>query len=277
MDYEKAFEIAMKAHGEPVRISELPENLSRGLKQQLQLFQSLAPFVHCGFLDNANFNAVAAACNGKEFIGIYFGTTSLIARYAYCLLSDPDIFPSIGDPSAEAIEPQVIEELRCPLGTFSFSRYLPRDPVRLLAAQHLAACAYLILFAHELAHLELCHLSFLRDELGLEEHQEVTAMPLSEDEALLFRTLEWDADNSALITSLKVWRHIFPSKLDFSAIATLGAARSWSIAAQLLFWVMDFIQPQERRGLLATHPSPHARFINGVLPVSVFDILEKTC
>ena len=119
-------------------------------------------------------------------------------------------------PSAEAIEQQVIEELRNPLGTFSFSRYLPRDPVRLFAAQHLAACAYLILFAHELAHLELCHLSFLRDELGLEEHQEVTAIPLSDNEALLFRTLEWDADNSALATSLKVWRLSFPSELDFS-------------------------------------------------------------
>lgn len=39
MDYEKAFEIAMKAHGQPVQISELPENMSRGLKEQLTLFQ----------------------------------------------------------------------------------------------------------------------------------------------------------------------------------------------------------------------------------------------
>lgn len=185
------------------------------------------------------------------------------------------MFPSIGDPSAEAIEQQVIEELRNPLGTFSFSRYLPRDPVRLFAAQHLAACAYLILFAHELAHLELCHLRFLRDELGLEEHQEVTAIPLSDDEALLFRTLEWDADNSALATSLKVWRHIFPSKLDFSAISTLGAARSWFIAAQLLFWVMDFVQVQERRGLSATHPSPHARFVSSLMHATHYGFVPE--
>ena len=38
MDYGKAFEIAMKAHGQPVRISELSENMSRGLKEQLTLF-----------------------------------------------------------------------------------------------------------------------------------------------------------------------------------------------------------------------------------------------
>ena len=66
MDYGKAFEIAMKAHGQPVRISELSENMSRGLKEQLTLFQSLAPFAYCGFLDNANFNAIAAARNGTK-------------------------------------------------------------------------------------------------------------------------------------------------------------------------------------------------------------------
>ncbi len=268
---EKAFEVAMRTHGQALRIQELPDTLSRGLKDQLTVFRFLAPFAYCGFLANSKFNAVAMTREGNEFVGIYYGAEVLIARYAYCLFSDPDMFTSIGNPAAEAAKPKLIEELRRPLGMHSLSpQDIPNDPVRFLAAQHLASCAYLILFMHEVAHLELCHLQLLKDNLGFAEIQEVTAAPLSIEEALLFRTLEWDADNAALMTALKVWRNSFPSKLDFSAIAPLGAAGSWFVAAQLLFWVMDFVQPLERRGLLATHPSPDARFVNAIVHAKKF-------
>lgn len=276
MDDEQTFAEALKAHGKPVRLHELHDNLSHGLREQLEFYRSMAPYTYCGFLDNLNFNAVAALRNDREFIGIYLGAIMVVARYAYCLLSDPDMFPSIGNVSAESIEPQVIENLRRPLEQerFPTARYLPRDPVRMRAAQHLAMCAYMILFFHELAHIELCHLKFLTDELGLPEYQEVTAMPLSEEEALLLRALEWDADNSALMTSLKVWRQTI-ANIDYSAIASLGAARSWFVAAQLLFWVMDFIQPPHRRGLLATHPSPNARLVNATMAAKQYGFVPE--
>jgi hypothetical protein len=97
-------------------------------------------------------------------------------------------------------------------------------------------------------------------------------MPLSEEQALLIRTLEWDADNSALMTALKVWRRMYAS-FNYSAILPLGPVRSWLIAAQLLFWVMDFIQPRRRAGMLATHPSPHARLVNVSIQAHSFGLV----
>ena len=182
------------------------------------------------------------------------------------------MFPSIGDPSAEAIEQQVIEELRNPLGTFSFSRYLPRDPVRRFAAT--LAAALLILFAHELAHLELCHLSFLRDELGLEEHQEVTAIPLSDNEALLFRTLEWDADNSALATSLRCGDIFFHQSWIFRRFQRLAlqgvglSLPSYSFGLWILFKLKN-------DGAYRHHPSPHARFVSSLMQATHYGFVPE--
>ncbi len=269
MNDEKAFAEALRRHGRLVRPHELHANQSKGLAEQLEFYRLVAPYVYCGFLDNQGFNAVATIHNSREFIGIYLGATILVARYAYCLLSDPKMLPQIGDPSVESIEPRVIEDLRNPLGPVGTDRYLPRDPIRLRAAQRLAMGAYMILFFHELGHIELCHLAFIRDQLGSTDYQEVTAAPLSEQEALLLRALEWDADNAALMSSLKMWRS-FCSSLDYSAVGALGPARSWCLAAQLLFWVMDFVQPPNRRGLLATHPSPKARLVNARMVATSF-------
>ena len=270
MDNEKAFRDAFKAHGLPLQTDHLHVNQSTGLNEQLKFYKHAAPDVYTGFLSNQRFNAVATKYQDKALIGIYIGTINFISQYAYCLLSDPNVLPKIGNPNEESIEPRFIEELRDsfqdvklgnPFRDMSHLRYLPRNPIRLRAAQNLAWCAYLILFYHELAHIHLCHLEFIRDELGAEEHQEITALPLSESEAILLRTLEWDADNSAFATSLKMWRLLYEA-VDYSALDSLGPEVSWYVASQLLFFVMDFVQPINRRGLLSTHQSPETRKIN---------------
>jgi len=265
MDDERIFAEAFRRHGRPVQPKDLHPNLSKGLSELLEFYQTAADVsksdVYCGLLDNRGFNAVTTVHNNRGLIGIYLGTLIIVARYAYCLLSDPDMLPQIGDPSIESVEEQSVEALRDPLGHIGAHRYLPRDPTRLHAAQGLSLCAYMILFFHELSHIELCHLDFLRDHLGLMEHQEVTVAPLSQEEALLFRALEWDADCASLMTSLDMWS-LFCANFDLLGIESLGIARSWFLAAQLLFWVMDFVQPPTRRGVASTHPSPEARLVN---------------
>ena len=102
----------------------------------------------------------------------------------------------------------------------------------------------------------------------------MSAAPLSREEALLFRALEWDADNAALLSSLKMWRSLC-ANLDYSAIGSLGPAKSWFVAAQLLFWIMDFVQPPNRRGVLATHPSVKARLVNAAMVAGSFDFVPE--
>src|ERR1035441_9239804 len=99
-DDENAFADALRAHGCPLRIDELPDNACDGLKEQVAFYRSVAPSIYCGFLNNTGFNAVATTHAGREFIGIYVGAILLIARYSYCLLSDPAMFVSIGAASA---------------------------------------------------------------------------------------------------------------------------------------------------------------------------------
>jgi hypothetical protein len=152
------------------------------------------------------FNAVATSEGPRYAIGINIGAALLIARYAYCLMSDPAMFPNVGDPSREEVEPYVIASLREPLSTKSYGRYLPRDPTRLEAAKQLSLAAYLMLFFHELNHVELGHLDFARDRFGVIEYREITAVPISTKDAAVFRALELEADMAALYRSLHVWR-----------------------------------------------------------------------
>ncbi len=172
---------------------------------------------------------------------------------------------TVGDPSEEEVEPSVIDLLRTPIEPMPITpRYLPRDPQRLEAAQRLALCSYLILFFHELAHVELAHLDFLRAELGVTEHREIMALPASAAEASMLRALEWDADNSSLASSLQIWRTMYKN-FNYTCLDPLGPATSWFLAAQLLFWVMDFMQLPVAREPMATHLSPMARRVNAEL------------
>lgn len=279
MNNDEIFSRALQGRGMLIAPQTLPPQASEGLIEQLELYRLIAPDVICGFVNNAAFNAVATVHDNREIIGIYLGSITMIARYAYGLFSDPDMFPQIGCPAHETVDPIMIRTLRQPSEHVVLDHYLPRDPIRVKAAQHIAMCAYLILFFHELSHLELCHLSLIAEEFGAPIYEEVNAAPISKEQALLIRALEWDADNAALEASLKMWRSMY-SHLHYSSIASLGSAGSWFLAANLLFWVMDFIQPLSRRGLLATHPSPRARLTNARLLTTHFRLapdLSESC
>jgi hypothetical protein len=238
--------------------------MAAGLQGQLEIYRTLAGDVDCVFLDDESFNAVASLEGGRYSIGIHIGAALLTARYAYCLLSDPAMLPSIGNPRREEVDPEVAERLRNPLAPLyaqDFGRYLPRDPKRVEAAKQLSIAAYLFLFFHELNHIELGHLDFAIDHLGVSEYREMKAAPIEAEDAAIFRALELEADLAALYRSLKVWRKMVPL-FDDPVMAILDPEDSWFLAVELFFWIMDFVQPPGRVGALATHPSPLARRLN---------------
>jgi hypothetical protein len=235
--------------------------MASGLREQLELYRLFTHDVGCAFLADMAFNAVATR-EGVDFaIGINIGAPLLIARYAYCLMSDPAMFPQIGDPTREEVDPYVVGTLRTPHVPADFGRYLPRDPTRRQAAKQLSLAAYLVLFFHELNHIELGHLGLLNDRFGATHYTEIAAVPMSATECAARRALEWEADLAALDRSLRVWRTLHPM-FDDPAIRALTPEESWFFAAELLFWIIDFVQPTERVGALTTHPSPVARRVN---------------
>jgi hypothetical protein len=127
-----------------------------------------------------------------------------------------------------------------------------------------------VLFYHELNHVELGHLDFVRNHLGMTEYREIPAVPLTTENAAVLRALELEADMAAIYRSLRVWRTMYPL-FDYPALTTLTPDDSWFLAVELLFWIMDFVQPKARVGLLATHPSAIARRMNAQELTSAVD------
>lgn len=259
-----------RRHGDVVAPDDLGGVVSVGLREQLEVYHTLAGEIDCVFLADMTFNAVAISDGTRYAIGINIGAAVLIARYAYCLMSDPTMFPNIGDPSGEEVDPYVIECLRNPLRAKSYGRYLPRNPTRLEAAKQLSLAAYLMLFFHELNHVELGHLDLAKDRFGVTEYREITAVPISTEEAAARRALELEADMAALYRSLQVWRTMY-ALFDQPALAAVTPEDSWFHAVELLFWIMDFVQPDSHVGRLATHPSPMARRLNVLDVTSAVD------
>jgi hypothetical protein len=200
MDDQTQIANLMRPYGTVMTPDSFDEAVAPGLRGQLELYRTLAGDVDCVFLGDMAFNAVATSDGARYVVGINIGAAMLIARYAYCLMSDPAMLPGVGDPSGEEVEPYVLETLRVPnkLLDGNLGRYLPRDPTRLEAAQQISMAAYLMLFYHELNHVELGHVGFVQDQLGAADYREITATPISEDDAAVLRALEWEADTAAL-------------------------------------------------------------------------------
>jgi hypothetical protein len=138
---------------------------------------------------------------------------------------------------------------------------LPNDPIRRNVAERIAECACLILFLHEAAHIRGCHIDLILNELGVVEHQEFNINPINEEESLLLRTLELEADTVALINSLNIWCYL-AKHTGIHDVEVLGPTRSWLIACELLFCVMSLNHSRSRENQLPSHPSILTRYLN---------------
>ena len=59
--------------------------------------------IFCDFLRNRSFNALATTAEGYEFVAIFTGAISHVLAAHYCLLSDPAVLTTVGDPTQEKL------------------------------------------------------------------------------------------------------------------------------------------------------------------------------
>jgi hypothetical protein len=266
---------AFDRHGGLMDIGSLPENLSRGLRENISLYRSFDKEFHIGYVENKAFNAFACIDQEQYYVGLYFGAILHLSALAYCIFSDPAMFTEIGDTEKEFCEPAIKDALQQgDLFRIPSARYLPNDPVRLDAAQRIAQCAFMLLYLHENAHIRGGHLKLIVDEFGATTYQELTVLPVTEEESLFFRSLELEADTLALANGLRAWRNLYRG-FNYSEISALGPTRSWRIAAQLLFWAMSIEHQKLRARALPTHPDPFVRLVNMTIIQGFHGELDK--
>lgn len=215
--------------------------------------------VHCDWVENVTFNALATSHLDYELIGMFAGVPLLVYNHFYCFLSDPSVLPLVGNPSGETPDELAVNGLR--LGHTSPLPRTPRDPLRRDAAMHLAWNAVMFVFFHELAHIGGCHIRLLSESVGSVEYLELPAVPISSEEAHLRLLLELEADQAAATNLFSVWCSMW-DRGAFEAIAPLGPELSWAISLAMLFLVMDGLQPAHRRPEYSTHPPPMVRLIH---------------
>jgi hypothetical protein len=224
--------------------------------------------IYLDYVDNAGFNAIATIYQGKELIGIFPGAILQITRFFQAFMSDPTVFPGIGNAKMEKFDPKTIDELRQPSLPLNRSPQYPNDPLRQTIAKRLTFLGCATLFYHEVGHLALCHLPFLRDTFGISMYEEFPAVALSKKETGIRRTLELGADVVALQNSLVTWTKMCSGK-KFSELHSIDLVSMWGATMAMFFKIMDAIaKDQNIDTKLSTHPSPlnrlfHAIFIAG--------------
>jgi hypothetical protein len=267
LDSTEAFKIALRHYGQPLRTQHVHPDTAPGFDEFLQFFKDVmvrntnlsAGNVHCDWVANVTFNALATYYMDYELIGIFAGVPLLIYDYFYCFLSDPSVLPLIGNPSGETPDELAVNRLR--LGHTSPLSRGPRDPLRRDAAMHLAWNAVMFVFFHELSHIGCCHLRLLSESVGSLEYLEVPVIPISSKEAHLRLLLEIEADQAAASFLFSVWRSMW-DRGALKAIEPLGPEVSSAISLAMLFLIMNGLQPSNRRPSYSTHPPPIVRLIH---------------
>jgi hypothetical protein len=267
LDSTEAFKIALRQYGQPLTTEHVHPDTAPGFEEFLQFFRDfmvrntklLAENVHCDWVANVTFNALATYHMDYELIGIFAGVPLMIYNHFYCFLSDPSVLPLIGNPSGETPDELAVNRLR--LGHTSPPPRGPRDPLRCDAAMHLAWNAVMFVFFHELSQIVGCHLRLLSESVGSLEYLEVPVVPISSKEAHLRLLLEIEADQGPSSFLFSVWRSMW-DRGALKAIEPLGPELSLAISLAMLFLIMDGLQPANRRPRYSTHPPPIVRLIH---------------
>ena len=170
--------------------------------------QKFFPDIYCDYIETDEMNAIACIYKGHELVAIFTGLINFIDTFYAAFLSDPSMFQEIGDPSKD----KKLDEVNAMRINF-LKKYptlgvapLSVCKIRSRAIVRLISCALLFLHAHEVAHIVLGHLDLLKDEFGLRVYEELPIIPLSAKENNLRKALELQADQSAALTSLHLFR-----------------------------------------------------------------------
>jgi hypothetical protein len=224
--------------------------------------QNPFPDIYCGFVDTDELNAMALIYKGHELVALFHGLINFINPYYAAFLSDPRMFQEIGDPSkdrkTDELNAMRIEYLK-KYPTWGGAP-LSLCPIRSRTAVRAMSCGLLFLHAHEVAHIVLGHLDLLTDEFGMSVYEELPIVPLSAKESDLRKALELQADQSAALMSLHLFREQLQKPSDEEEFK--NADLLWSIAVESLFVLLQLVIARKGIRPSLTHPSPFARWLN---------------
>ncbi|HHN8583317.1 TPA: hypothetical protein ACRR2I_003844 [Providencia rettgeri] len=134
------------------------------------------------------------ACVGDEqidFIGIHFGTISLVSAIFTRMLCNPNIFPHIGNPSLETNTGQSFYiPVKEDLTNFPASR--PNCPIRGAFSKLLVLTGLNFIFGHEIAHISNGHFGIINKTKHKDPQKRRIALSPLENQAI-----ELDADRGA--------------------------------------------------------------------------------
>ena len=215
--------------------------------------------LYIDFVNNPSFNAIAICSNGQEFVGVFAGAVDFLFRCFLSFMADPATLPQVGDVAGEIARTTTWPDLT--LITDPEKSRIPRDTTRRDAAGLLALYAAHFLLHHEFTHLFRGHLILLNEEFSLSEFHELSAMPLTSDEARVRRALELDADHGAATFILEAFREASRSR-NLPHLDVVGPDIAWALCMAMVFhimWAQDVVTRREEE---RTHPSPATRWLS---------------
>jgi hypothetical protein len=266
MSRQDIFEQAVRKYGAAVD----SKTLKSGFDELLTTVQKLRSSAIFGFIDSAELNAVATVNAGHDIVGLNIGLSFYLWAYFSTLLADPDIFPMIGDPSKERINPDRKKAFQNPIESDHSICTTARPPncsIRAHVVAMLLTCAHDFICFHELAHLELCHLDLLRSEFAVSDYVELPLGAISDEEGRMRQGLELQADTGAALTSLVFWRDVLSSK-PIETLHSLDADYLWAISVYSVIFILERARYIRGNKPSITHPTPLQRFVNIFAAVS---------
>lgn len=200
------------------------------------------PPIHFDFVANGQINAVAFGSEGRYFIGLHSGTLFMLRLVIGRMLSDPDILQQIGQSSIENRDLGQIEAYvpnadvvakTCPI-------LAPNDTVRAVYADFLTDQALMFIVGHEIAHISLGHVDYLREEYGLvKAHEIAPTKPASEKAKFERQCLELHADQRSILSRVQSLRdHLEAPDVTLPWVKVLAPdclVRSWSPSIGIVF------------------------------------------
>ena len=254
--YETRFEIWRR----------LRRNFNAALEGMGQLQTNARP---TGFeiLDYKLLDAAAYLNEGRGLIGINFASLLLVEDYFFALLSRPDLFQEVGDPSLEIMKFEQFEayttsdESRCP-------RFSPECPVRAQYALLLMFIALEYMFLHEVTHILSGHHLYLRKRnvLSANAPLRMQSRRTPFDKARLQQTVEFDADWYAFQIQSEMVRSNAGILCDYSQLnlSKETLLRAVVVAMLTYFLFLNTTNHPLSRYKMHSHPHPYLRILTFV-------------
>jgi hypothetical protein len=256
-DSQKLFAEAFRKYGQPTSLSPGIDPVSISYPY---IVQNFFPGIYCDYVDTDELNAVASIYKGRELVAIFSGLINFFYKYFAAFLSDPNMFTTIGDPC---------KDLNATEANAARLRFIKQHPksgfaplsccsIRSEAILEVIYCCTLFLHAHEVAHIVLGHLDLLKDEHGINVHEELPIVPLSLEEGDLRKAFELQADQSAALTSLHLFRQRIDAQPQDKRVA--NADLLWAIAVDAIFVLFELAAISKGCSRSLTHPDPFIRW-----------------